>query len=112
MSREAGPEKRRLTRSVARIPASFAASDTHGIGHIKNMSQGGLFLRTDTLPKKGDQVSVVFYVPDSSKIEVSGTVRWTTAQLKNADEDKPGFGMQFGEQAEDYLLFYEQLLTR
>ena len=112
MSRETKPENRRLTRTVARIPASFAAGNVHGNGHIKNMSQGGLFLRTDTLPKKGDQVSVVFFVPDYSKIEVSGTVRWTTAQLKNSNEAKPGFGMQIEEQAEEYLLFYEQLLTR
>ena len=83
----------------------------HGNGHIKNLNLEGLFVRSDTLPAKGDAVSVIFFVPDGTKVEVSGTVRWTTAQLANSEDVKPGFGMHIDQQNDVYLEFYERLLT-
>ncbi len=111
VTRQAKSEKRRLKRTVRRIPATFVSGATHGNGHIKNLSQEGLFLRTDRLPAKGDLVSVVFYVLDGSKIEVFGTVRWTTAQVAVSEDVKPGFGMDIDQRNDAYLQFYEHLLT-
>ncbi len=105
-------EKRRLRRTVTRIPATFVAAATIGNGHIKNLSREGIFVRTNTLPSKGDPVSVIFFVPDGSKVEVSGTVRWSTAQLPRSQEAKGGFGMLIEQQNDPYLEFYEQLLTQ
>ena len=104
-------EKRRLRRAVTRIHATFVAGNTRGDGHIKNMSPDGLFLRTDTLPVRGDPVCVVFNLPDGSKVEVAGTVRWSTAQLAQSEEAKAGFGMLIDPQNDLYLEFYEGLLT-
>ncbi len=104
-------EKRRLRRSVTRIRATFVAGDTTGNGHIKNMSPEGLFLRTDTLPDRGDPVCVIFNLPDGSKVEVGDTVRWSTAQLARSEEAKAGFGMLIDQQNDLYLQFYEELLT-
>ena len=112
MTRQPKPEIRRVTRSVARIPATFLCGTTHGNGYIKNLSQEGLFLRTDMLPAKGDSVSVSFFVPDGSKIQVFGTLRWTTAQLAPSEEVKPGFGMHIDQWNDAYLRFYTQLLMR
>ena len=111
----AGPvksEKRRLRRTVTRIPATFVAGDTIGNGHIKNLSRDGVFIRTDSLPSKGDLVSVIFFLTDGSKVEVSGTVRWSTAQLPRSREAKGGFGMLIEQLNDPYLEFYEQLLTQ
>ena len=111
VTRQAKSEKRRLKRTVRRIPVTFVSGATHGNGHIKNLNQEGLFLRTDTLPASGDLVSVVLFVPDGSKIEVFGTVRWTTAQLAVSEDVRPGFGMHIDQRNDAYLQFYEQLLT-
>ncbi len=111
VTRQAKSEKRRLKRTVRRIPVTFASGATHGNGHIKNLSQEGLFLRTDTLPASGDLVSAVLFVPDGGKIEVFGTVRWTTAQLAVSEDVKPGFGMHIDQRNDAYLQFYEHLLT-
>ncbi len=110
----AGPpqsEKRRVRRSVTRIRATFVAGHTKGNGHIKNMSPDGLFLRTDTLPVRGDPISVIFNLADGSKVEVTGTVRWSTAQLPRSEQAKAGFGMLIDQQNDLYLQFYEELLA-
>ncbi len=116
MSDRAKPEKRRLRRTVTRIPAAFVAGNstgnTTGNGHIKNVSRDGLFLRAHTLPAKGDSISVIFFVSDGSKVEVCGTVRWSTAQLPRSKGAKGGFGMLIEQPSDLYLQFYEQLLTQ
>ena len=112
VSDQAKPGKRRLKRAVTRIPATFVAGDMTGNGHIKNVSRDGLFLRADTLPAKGDSVSVIFFVPDGSKVEVCGIVRWSTAQLPRSQEAKRGFGILIEQPNDLYLEFYEQLLTQ
>jgi hypothetical protein len=105
-------DKRRLKRTVTRIPAVFAGGATHGNGHIKNVSLEGLFLRTDTLPVTGDVVNVAFFIPDGNTVEVSGTVRWTTAELDPAQGAKPGFGMHIDKHSLAYIGFYEELLMQ
>jgi Tfp pilus assembly protein PilZ len=109
---QAKADRRYLNRTVTRIPAMFASSTTHGNGHIKNLSLEGLFLRTENLPQTGDVVDVILFIPDGNKIEVTGTVRWTTAELGPAYGAKPGFGIQIHEQSQDYLGLYEELLMR
>jgi hypothetical protein len=109
---QAKVDKRYLNRTVTRIPATFASGTTHGNGYIKNLSLEGLFLRTEALPQTGDLVDVIFFIPDGNKIEVSGTVVWTTAELGPAYGAKPGFGIQIDEPSQDYLGFYEELLMR
>lgn len=111
MTRQAKQEKRRLKRTVTRIPATFVSGARYGNGYIKNLSPEGLFLRSAMLPAKGDLVSVVFFVPDGSKIEVFGTVLWTTAQVVGSEDVKPGFGMHIDQRNDAYLQFYEELLT-
>ncbi len=112
MTGQTKADKRRLKRTVTRIPAVFAGGASHGNGHIKNLSLGGLFLRTDTLPVTGDVVSVIFFIPDGNKVEVSGTVRWTTAKLDPAQRARPGFGMRIDQHSLAYLGFYEELLMQ
>ena len=105
--------RRRLRRTVVRIPATYKIAAGIGSGHIKSVTPGGIFFRTETpLPVSGEPVKVIFLDLFGGKIEVSGTVGWTTAQLDPAKQAKPGFGMQIDQPSAEYLEFYEQLLTR
>ena len=96
---------------MARIPATFVAGEICGNGHVKNLSRDGLFIRTDTLPAKGESVGLIFFLQDGSKLEISGTVRWSTAQLAQAEQATPGFGMRIDERNAEYLEFYERILA-
>ncbi len=106
-------ERRRLERTVGRVLATFETDAGIGTGYIKNVTKDGVFLRsqTGTLPVSGEPVNVIFLDLFGRKIEVSGTVRWTTAQLDPAEQAKAGFGMQIDSPSDEYLEFYGQLLT-
>ncbi len=103
-------ERRRLKRAVKRIPARYQCEGMIGKGHIKNVTKEGLFLRTDRLPSPGSRIRVIFEPKDGPKVEVSGTVRWTTGQLPPSADSPPGFGMQIENVTDEFLEFFEQIL--
>lgn len=104
-------QERRVGRTVTRIAATFEAPSVQARGYIKNVSKEGLFLRTNTLPATGDPVSIIFVDRLNRKVEIYGTVRWTTAELASEVDAKPGFGMCIDRPGPEFLEFYEELLT-
>jgi len=106
-----GIERRKLKRRVKRIPAVFTCGALSGTGHVKNLSKEGLFLRVDRLPDVGQAIRVVIQASNGEKVEVVGTVRWTTAQLPNAETVSTGFGMVIQDPSEAYREFFEELLV-
>ncbi len=111
MATPSGIERRRLRRVMKRIPAAFEAGKLRGKGHIKNISKEGLFVRTSVLPSAGTPVRIVFHDRHGSKVEVHGTVRWSTAQLPPAEKAKPGFGVYIEPGNEEFSEFFEHILT-
>jgi hypothetical protein len=101
-----------LRRSIKRIPTAFEAGATRGNGHVKNVSKEGIFVRSSTLPDPGTEIRLIFHDRHGSKLEVRGLVRWTTTQLPDGNQAKPGFGVQLTGRPEGYMDFYEQILTR
>lgn len=108
--RPGGIERRKLKRTVARVPASFESGDLRGKGHVKNVSKGGVFLRSECLPESGSDVRILFHSRDGRKIEVTGIVVWNTNELGGHPEVRPGFGIRFHEHSDAYREFYEQIL--
>ncbi len=104
-----GIERRKLKRSVARVPASFESGEVRGKGHVKNVSKGGLFLRSDVLPEPGSEIRVLFHTQQGRKVEIERIVVWSTTELEQPDA-RPGFGVRFEGASEQFLEFYEQIL--
>ena len=104
-----GIERRKLKRSVARVPASFESGEVRGKGHVKNVSKGGVFLRSDVLPEPGSEIRVLFHTQQGRKVEIEGIVVWSTTELEQPDA-RPGFGVRFEGASEQFLEFYEQIL--
>ncbi len=107
--RAGGIERRKLKRSVTRVPASFESGELRGKGHVKNVSKGGVFLRADVLPESGSEIRILFHTQQGRKVEIWGTVVWSTAELNQPDA-RPGFGVRFEGVSEQFLEFYEQIL--
>lgn len=101
----------RLTRKMKPIRAAFKTDRVHGEGQIGSLSREGLFVATEELPGPGDFVTVIFSDRSGSKIEVCGTVCWTTAQLAPGKCSRPGFGMHLEFLSDEYREFYEELLV-
>ena len=109
MGESSGRERRKLKRVIKRIPAFFMCGTLHGDGYIKNLSKEGLFMRTDLLPAPGEMVQILIQARDGHKVEVTGTVRWNTAQFPGRDPH-PGFGMQIEPVTSEYRELYESIL--
>ncbi len=110
MTKPTRPSRYRLPRwNVKRIPAAFSTHRVRGKGQISKLSRRGLFFSTEKLPQPGEPVCVVFRDRDGNKISLEGTVRWSTAQMKR---NASGFGMRIEDAPEQYLDFYEDILTR
>jgi len=101
-----------LSRAIPSIRAAFEAGELRGVGHVKNVSKGGLFLRSDILPQPGSEIRILFHDRRGDKIELHGCVRWTTAQLAGEHGARPGFGVQLLEADPAFRAFYEEILTR
>ena len=109
MTKPSRPSRRRIPRrTVKRIPAAFSTHGLRGKGQISKLSRRGLFFSTEKLPQPGEPVCVVFRDRGGNKISIEGTVRWNTAQMKR---NASGFGMRIEAAPDQYLDFYEELLT-
>lgn len=75
------------------LMAKFKACGKLGVGKIRNVSLGGLFLGTPSIPPTGETVRVRFRGPDGGDVDVSGMVWWTTAQ-SGGRHRVPGFGLR------------------
>jgi uncharacterized protein (TIGR02266 family) len=108
--KDQGRERRRLKRFRSRVPALLLVDGKAVDAHVKNLSKEGLFLRTDQLPEPGASVQVLLKPGDGRKIELNGTVRWTTKQYPGRSKH-PGFGLLFDQVTDEYLQLYEDILT-
>ena len=102
-------ERRRLKRYGKLIPALFLAGHIKGKGLIKNLCKEGIFMQTRRLPAPGAEIRILINPEDGRKIEIEGTVRWTTDQLQDRVAT-PGFGMLIHPVSADYLEFFQDLL--
>jgi uncharacterized protein (TIGR02266 family) len=71
------------------IEAEFRAGGRAVCGTIRNVSEGGLFVRTRTIPEEGDCLDLHFRLPGSEAMQVSGLVWWTRGRGERA-----GFGLR------------------
>jgi Tfp pilus assembly protein PilZ len=100
----------RHERHRTSIPAEFSAGRLQGTGQIKNLSEGGLFVGTGSLPAQGETVELCFTVPGGSRIELSGMVWWTTADSAERRHRQTGFGLRLLEENDAYRTWVATLL--
>jgi uncharacterized protein (TIGR02266 family) len=95
-------EQRRQTR----IPAEFRAAGRTGRGEVRNVSQGGLFVGTLSIPDEGTEIEVTLTSPGKVPVEVKGLVWWTAP----AGRAVPcGFGLRVLDDDEGYKRLVESL---
>jgi hypothetical protein len=102
-------ERRRLKRFVQKIPVRFQTGTLRGQGSVGNLHQEGMFIQSHVLPERYSEVTISLGTPEGGKIEVFGSVRWTTTDSPLRGKGT-GFGVQLHHVGEDYLRFFERLL--
>ena len=76
------------------IWANIAFENEIGEGSIQNVGPGGLFVRSSTIGKTGDEVRLSFEGLDGEVVEVVGVIRWTKHNLGGRGPGLHGFGVR------------------
>lgn len=90
-----GSESRRAPRVRLERTVDLSSDDNFFVGFANDISVGGLFVATSDPPPRGALVELVFTLPDGTRIEAEGEVRWTREYDDRAPYAFPGVGIQF-----------------
>lgn len=80
-------------RLRTKIPAVFRAGEMIGRGEVRNVSEGGLFVGTQSLPEEGSSIVVKLSAPGKIPVQVTGLVWWTTSRHQQGTRHC-GFGLR------------------
>jgi hypothetical protein len=93
------------------ITVRYLAEGQEGIGHLRNVSRAGVFIRALELPSEGAAVALQFRTPDGDLVDLRGEVCWTHPGAVDAD-GTPGFGVRLHEPPREYREFFRWVLRR
>ena len=82
------------TRFSTRIATRFELGCLKGKGCIENVGSGGLFVRTRTVPERGERLWLHFEGPSGEAISAMGIVWWTTLDGGPTPRMPNGFGVR------------------
>jgi hypothetical protein len=81
-------------RFDTRIDTRFEHGCLKGRGCIENLGPGGVFVRTRTIPERGERLWIHFQGPCGEAITAMGIVWWTTLDGGPSPSMPNGFGMR------------------
>ena len=84
------------------IETEFEVRGRRAQGKIKNMSEGGLFVGTASVPEEGESVDLTFRAPGGKEVSLSGLVWWTTNGGDGKGYGTPGFGLRLLDDSDDF----------
>jgi hypothetical protein len=91
------------------IWADIALRNEAGEGSIQNVSPGGLFVRSSTIGKTGDEVRLSFEGLDGDVVEVVGVIWWTKHNLEGRGPGLHGFGVRLMASSGNYRALLQTL---
>jgi uncharacterized protein (TIGR02266 family) len=84
-------DQRRSPRIPVNLSAEYRSPHLHLDGRVTNISQGGIFFRSDLLDESGVEARVALNLPERNEpLELVGDVAW----INDAQGD-PGMGIRF-----------------
>jgi hypothetical protein len=91
------------------IWADIAFENETGEGSIQNVGPGGLFVRSSTIGRTGDEVRLSFEGPDGEMIEVVGVIWWAKRNLGGRGPGLHGFGVRLVASSGNYRSLLQYL---
>ena len=92
-------ERRKKDRKIAQITAYCKSSEGMKIGYTLDISESGMFIKTNDFFTEGEDLSIEFEIPGQKKtLKAKGKVAWATPTLqREMKPDLPGCGIAFTE---------------
>jgi type IV pilus assembly protein PilZ len=95
-----GAERREHQRFETTISVDYASGDTFLFAYLQNISEMGIFVRTETPLAIGTRLRLRFQVGDS-ELALDGEVTWINPVRPTGDNLNPGMGVRFIELTPD-----------
>lgn len=90
-----GPQRRTAPRVALVAEVGFGSDTNFFNGFSTDIADGGLFIATCSLLPIGNVVDMSFSLPNGSRIEAKGEVRWVRELDDKNPEVFPGMGVRF-----------------
>jgi type IV pilus assembly protein PilZ len=92
-----GRERRQYERYETSISVDYSSGDTFLFSYIQNISEMGIFIRSDDPFPIGSMLQLRFAPDGQEPIEVNGEVTWINPYRPFGDNLNPGMGIRFRE---------------
>ncbi|MFW6050196.1 MAG: TIGR02266 family protein [Myxococcota bacterium] len=88
-------ERRRHKRYTASISVDYSDGDHFLFAYIENISEMGIFIRTDDPLPVGTELSLRFTPDGTDPLELEGEVVWVNPWRPEGENLNPGMGVRF-----------------
>lgn len=96
-----GAERREHQRFDTSISVDYASGETFLFAYLQNISEMGIFIRTDHPARVGSRLRLRFQVEDGEPLTLDGEVTWINPLREHGDNLNPGMGVRFIELTPD-----------
>ena len=93
--RGSGADRREHQRFDASIAVDYASGDTFLFAYLTNISEMGIFIRTEKPLSVGTRLRLRFQVDDADPLVLDGEVTWINPYRPNGENINPGMGVRF-----------------
>jgi type IV pilus assembly protein PilZ len=90
-----GAERREHQRFDTSIAVDYASGDTFLFAYLQNISEMGIFIRTDHPKPVGTRLRLRFQTNDGDPLDLDGEVTWINPLRASGDNLNPGMGVRF-----------------
>ncbi|HEX2677455.1 MAG TPA: TIGR02266 family protein [Polyangiales bacterium] len=96
-----GAERREHQRFDTSIAVDYASGDTFLFAYLQNISEMGIFIRTERPQSVGTRLRLRFASGDGEPFTLEGEVTWINPWRESGDNLNPGMGVRFIELTPD-----------
>ena len=108
-NREAALLDRASQRISLEAKVTLRSQTNFFVGFSENISEGGIFISTESPPAVGDEVEIEIPLPDGSQtVTVKGIVRWHRSMANGAPA---GCGVQFNALTPTEAMLLQNMIT-
>ena len=90
-----GRERRLHERFDTSISVDYSSGDTFLFSYIQNISEMGIFIRSDEPMPIGTTLDLRFGPDEREQLEIRGEVVWVNPLRADGDNVNPGMGVRF-----------------
>jgi type IV pilus assembly protein PilZ len=92
---ESPAERRSHERFDTSIQVDYASGDTFLYAYITNISEMGIFIRSESPAARGTALTLRFAAPGGAALEIPGVVAWVNPVRPGGENPNPGMGIRF-----------------